>query len=218
MRNAHIPFLLVASKCDFDPTHRRVDPAGVSKALFGDPVTTFQTSEAAPDTQKRCVGVLLRAIVAQRTRMLCFPPPFPEPLLLFNLVSRLGGRSPIKTVRFERQAGELQNRQLCRDRTIGTIGTIGSPVSFLFLTSDECRAIESQCKPKTGQFTRPATCAVYQSAIAETQSRKFRGDNAHVSDSRARPVSTRVESSPKRKIKVKVASAATHEWLAPGHF
>lgn len=68
--NASIPFILVACKCDFPSTHRHVDPAGVekrAKALIGD-ITAFQTSKAQPDSQKRCVAVLLRAIVSMRNR------------------------------------------------------------------------------------------------------------------------------------------------------
>lgn len=68
--NASIPFILVACKCDFPPSHRHVDPYGVekrAKALIGD-ITAFQTSQAAPDTQKRCVAVILRAIVSMRNR------------------------------------------------------------------------------------------------------------------------------------------------------
>jgi hypothetical protein len=38
-----------------------------AKALIGD-VTAFQTAQAAPDSQKRCVAVLLRAIVSVRNR------------------------------------------------------------------------------------------------------------------------------------------------------
>lgn len=70
--NASIPFILVACKCDFPPSHRHVDPYGVekrAKALIGD-ITAFQTSQAAPDTQKRCVAVILRAIVSMRNRKL----------------------------------------------------------------------------------------------------------------------------------------------------
>ncbi|TLD36712.1 ras GEF [Venturia nashicola] len=68
--NASIPFILVACKCDFPPSHRHVDPYGVekrAKALIGD-ITAFQTSQAAPDTQKRCVAVILRAIVSMRNQ------------------------------------------------------------------------------------------------------------------------------------------------------
>jgi hypothetical protein len=70
--NASIPFILVACKCDFPPSHRHVDPYGVekrAKVLIGD-ITAFQTSQAAPDTQKRCVAVILRAIVSMRNRKL----------------------------------------------------------------------------------------------------------------------------------------------------
>lgn len=68
--NASIPFILVACKCDFPSTHRHVDPSGVekrAKALIGD-ITAFETSKSKPDSQKRCVAVLLRAIVSMRNR------------------------------------------------------------------------------------------------------------------------------------------------------
>jgi hypothetical protein len=38
-----------------------------AKALIGD-ITAFQTSYTQPDSQKRCVAVLLRAIVSVRNR------------------------------------------------------------------------------------------------------------------------------------------------------
>ncbi|KAF2433146.1 ras GEF [Tothia fuscella] len=70
--NASVPFILVACKCDFPPANRHVDPNVVehrAKALIGD-ITAFQTSQTAPDSQKRCVAVLLRAIVSMRNQHL----------------------------------------------------------------------------------------------------------------------------------------------------
>lgn len=67
---ASIPFILVACKCDIPPARRHIDPIGVdqrAKVLIGD-ITAVQTSCAAPDTQKRCVAMLLRAIVSVRNR------------------------------------------------------------------------------------------------------------------------------------------------------
>ncbi|KAF2404921.1 ras GEF [Trichodelitschia bisporula] len=67
---ASLPLMLVACKCDFPPAHRHVDPAGVKKrarASLGD-IEAYQTSQATPDSQKRCVAVLLRLIVAARAR------------------------------------------------------------------------------------------------------------------------------------------------------
>lgn len=71
---ASIPFILVACKCDVPPSRRQVDPMVVdqrAKALIGD-ITAFQTSYIQPDSQKRCVAVLLRAIVSVRNRMFSF--------------------------------------------------------------------------------------------------------------------------------------------------
>lgn len=72
--NAQVPFLLVACKCDHSPNLAPVDPDEVdadARAHIGD-IRTLKTSEVSPDTQKRCVAVLLRAIAAVRTRKLNF--------------------------------------------------------------------------------------------------------------------------------------------------
>ena len=68
-----IPFHLVACKCDNHPNLRSIDPASVSqraKALIG-AVSTFETSETQPGTQKRCLFALLRLIVTHRSGKLC---------------------------------------------------------------------------------------------------------------------------------------------------
>jgi hypothetical protein len=65
--NAGIPYLLVACKCDYSPNIRPVDPNAVDEPLkkFFD-VKTFQTSESSPDTQKRCMAVMLRQMISKR--------------------------------------------------------------------------------------------------------------------------------------------------------
>ncbi|KAF2668558.1 ras GEF [Microthyrium microscopicum] len=74
--NAKIPFLLVACKCDHSPNLTPVNPDQVdadARAQIGS-IRTLRTSEAAPDTQKRCVAVLLRAIAAVRSQQLNSAP------------------------------------------------------------------------------------------------------------------------------------------------
>jgi hypothetical protein len=68
--HAGIPYLLVACKCDYSPNLRPVDTSRVDaplKSIVGD-IRTFETSEASPDTQKRCMAVMLRQIIAKRAR------------------------------------------------------------------------------------------------------------------------------------------------------
>lgn len=68
LSKASLPFLLVACKCDQHPVHREVDPAVIeqkAKTSFGE-INTFQTSESAPETQKRCLSVILRTIISAR--------------------------------------------------------------------------------------------------------------------------------------------------------
>ncbi|KAF2803465.1 ras GEF [Mytilinidion resinicola] len=67
----YLPYLLVACKCDNHPVHREVDPAVVeqkAQKLVGE-INAFQTAESAPETQKRCLSVMLRnTISARRTQ------------------------------------------------------------------------------------------------------------------------------------------------------
>jgi hypothetical protein len=68
--HAGMPYLLVACKCDYSPNLRPIDTSRVDaplQTLVGD-VRTFQTSESSPDTQKRCMAVMLRQIIAKRHR------------------------------------------------------------------------------------------------------------------------------------------------------
>jgi hypothetical protein len=65
-----MPYLLVACKCDYSPNLRPIDTSRVDaplQSIIGD-VRTFQTSETSPDTQKRCMAVMLRQIIAKRNR------------------------------------------------------------------------------------------------------------------------------------------------------
>ncbi|KNG50267.1 rap guanine nucleotide exchange factor 4 [Stemphylium lycopersici] len=65
---AHLPFILVACKCDQHPAHREVDPAVVeqkAKSFIGD-VSVFQTSESSPETHRACLSVITRAAIAAK--------------------------------------------------------------------------------------------------------------------------------------------------------
>lgn len=70
LSKAPLPFVLVACKCDLYPPDR-VDPAVIehkAKSFLGE-VHAFQTADQAPETQKRCLSVILRsAIAAKRPR------------------------------------------------------------------------------------------------------------------------------------------------------
>ncbi|KAF1991343.1 ras GEF [Aulographum hederae CBS 113979] len=68
LNKSSLPFLLVACKCDHHPSHRQVDPAVVeqrAKAFIGD-IGAMQAAGNTPDTHKRCVSVVLRAVLAVR--------------------------------------------------------------------------------------------------------------------------------------------------------
>jgi len=65
---AHLPFTLLAWKCDQHPAHRSLDPADIdkkAKQFVGD-FRTFQSSETATDTQRECIAFLTRAIIAAK--------------------------------------------------------------------------------------------------------------------------------------------------------
>ncbi|KAF1852159.1 ras GEF [Cucurbitaria berberidis CBS 394.84] len=68
LSKAQLPFILVACKCDQHPAHREVDPAVVeqkAKSFIGD-VNVFQVSEAAPETHRGCLSVIVRAAIAAK--------------------------------------------------------------------------------------------------------------------------------------------------------
>ncbi|KAF1963140.1 ras GEF [Byssothecium circinans] len=61
-----LPFILVAAKCDQHP--REVDPAIIeekAKKFPGD-VNAFQTSAEQPETQRGCLSVITRAVIASK--------------------------------------------------------------------------------------------------------------------------------------------------------
>ncbi|EKG21694.1 Ras-like guanine nucleotide exchange factor [Macrophomina phaseolina MS6] len=63
-----LPCVLVGCKCDNHPAHRQVDPAVVeqrAKTLVGD-LPAFQSSDGSPESQRICLSVMLRAILASR--------------------------------------------------------------------------------------------------------------------------------------------------------
>lgn len=70
LSKAPLPFVLVACKCDKHTSERQVDPTVVeqkAKSFLGE-VHAFQTADQAPDTQKRCLAVILRSAIAARRR------------------------------------------------------------------------------------------------------------------------------------------------------
>ncbi|CAI6339166.1 unnamed protein product [Periconia digitata] len=63
-----LPFILVAAKCDKHPALREIDPARVeerAKKFPGD-VNAFQTSTEQPETQRGCLSVITRAVIAAK--------------------------------------------------------------------------------------------------------------------------------------------------------
>jgi hypothetical protein len=70
MSTTHLPFTLLACKCDQHPAHREVDPSVVeqkAKSFLGE-IRVFQSSQALPETQRECVTFIIRAVVAARRR------------------------------------------------------------------------------------------------------------------------------------------------------
>lgn len=68
LSKSSLPFVLVACKCDRHPAHREVDPSVVeqkAKSFLGD-ISTFQTSEEKPETQRGCLSVITRAVIAAK--------------------------------------------------------------------------------------------------------------------------------------------------------
>ncbi|KAK7553456.1 ras guanine nucleotide exchange factor domain-containing protein [Phyllosticta citricarpa] len=63
-----LPCVLVGCKCDHHPAHRQVDPAVVeqrAKTLVGE-LPAFRSSDGSPESQRLCLSVMLRAILASR--------------------------------------------------------------------------------------------------------------------------------------------------------
>ncbi|KAK8165536.1 ras guanine nucleotide exchange factor domain-containing protein [Phyllosticta citrichinensis] len=63
-----LPCVLVGCKCDHHPAHRQVDPAVVeqrAKTLVGE-LPAFRSSDGSPESQRLCLSVMLRAIIASR--------------------------------------------------------------------------------------------------------------------------------------------------------
>jgi hypothetical protein len=70
LAKAHVPFVLVACKCDQHPAHREVDPSVVeqkAKSFLGD-VRVFQSSSSSADTQRECLTFVTRAVIAAKRR------------------------------------------------------------------------------------------------------------------------------------------------------
>jgi hypothetical protein len=75
LSKASLPAILVACKCDHHPAHRDVDVAVVEKKAkqFLPDVNVFQTSQASPETQKGCLSVITRAVIASKRRECALP-------------------------------------------------------------------------------------------------------------------------------------------------
>ncbi|KAL5118206.1 hypothetical protein ACEQ8H_003878 [Pleosporales sp. CAS-2024a] len=68
LSKAHVPFVLVACKCDQHPAHREVDPSVVEQkvnSFLGD-VRVFQSSTSSADTQRECLTFVTRAVIAAK--------------------------------------------------------------------------------------------------------------------------------------------------------
>lgn len=95
-----LPCVLVGCKCDHHPAHRQVDPAVVeqrAKTLVGE-LPAFRSSDGSPESQRLCLSVMLRAILASRQGELVFilVAMLLLPLLAVPLwapVERMGARS-----------------------------------------------------------------------------------------------------------------------------
>lgn len=92
LSKSNLPAILVACKCDQHPAHREVDPAVVehkAKQFLPD-VQAFQTSQSAPDTQKGCLSVITRAVIASKRREYAFastciaPKPYPRVMMMLH--------------------------------------------------------------------------------------------------------------------------------------
>ncbi|KAF1808577.1 ras GEF [Eremomyces bilateralis CBS 781.70] len=73
MHKASIPFLLVSCKCDNHPALREIDPDVVEKRakdFIGGDVGAVQTAFSSPDSQKRCLSVIIRDILSERREKL----------------------------------------------------------------------------------------------------------------------------------------------------
>ncbi|KAF2036296.1 ras GEF [Setomelanomma holmii] len=68
LSKAHIPFILVAAKCDQHPANREVDLTVVeqkAKQFLGE-VRVFQSSATSPETQRECLTFMTRAVIAAK--------------------------------------------------------------------------------------------------------------------------------------------------------
>lgn len=72
LSNSAIPCVLVSCKCDQSPDSRQLDPRLIEQlgTSFGPGmggIDSFQTSADYPESHKRCISVILRAIVSKES-------------------------------------------------------------------------------------------------------------------------------------------------------
>jgi hypothetical protein len=92
LSKAHVPFVLVACKCDQHPAHREVDPVVVeqkAKSYLGE-VPVFQSSSASAETQRECITFVTKAVIAAKRRKLFYLSQPPTRALSYSM--RLHGR------------------------------------------------------------------------------------------------------------------------------
>lgn len=67
LSNAAIPTILVSSKCDNNRKAWQIDQRMIERtcSTIGG-IESFQTSSSSPETQKRCVSIVLRKVLSAR--------------------------------------------------------------------------------------------------------------------------------------------------------
>lgn len=89
LSNSAIPCVLVSCKCDQSPDSRQLDPLLIEQlgTSFGPGmggIDSFQTSAAYPESHKRCISIILRAIVSKESGL-----SLSQSISLSSLVLRL---------------------------------------------------------------------------------------------------------------------------------
>ncbi|OJD17818.1 hypothetical protein AJ78_02117 [Emergomyces pasteurianus Ep9510] len=114
---ATIPFIAVACRCDGQVPSPQIDPATYDQArrVLGG-IEVHQTYPDAPDSQKKCISNILRAIIARTADVASLQP---SPIPLTHSSSRTSSRRPITS----------QNRQHTRASSETPKSTLANPSS-----------------------------------------------------------------------------------------
>ncbi|KLJ10117.1 hypothetical protein EMPG_14502 [Blastomyces silverae] len=114
---ATIPFIVVACRCEGQVPSSRIDPATYDQArrVLGG-IEIHQTYSDAPDSQKKCISNILRAIIARTAASL---QPSPIPLTHPTSSTRTSSRRPIPS----------QSRQHIRASSENPKSTLANPPS-----------------------------------------------------------------------------------------